>query len=255
MHLHVLCLFLLAVTPFVSCVRFEKVLLVDHQTNGINGESFLFRGDEPLNDKIPYEWCGNQTSLESCFGYDELHSFFILRAIESQLSFPSEYFLLDLSFAQANSKELFDFGIERAFFNKNPKAGVLRPWEVNGTFVNPMSLSEADRMKKAKTFPSWSADNLVGRIQQIQKWLHSGYEDAKMPLVIYGHCEHGMDRTGEMFIAYDLIVKKKSFREAVTFANKVGVRKIMPENFFASQWLCLYLKVSGFNPTLDCVFP
>jgi protein tyrosine/serine phosphatase len=67
--------------------------------------------------------------------------------------------------------------------------------------------------------------------------------------VIYFHCGHGQDRTGELAAAYLLQYTAASFQEVWRFNRNLGMD--VPANINAMQWLCEWVRVTA-RPTLNC---
>lgn len=89
------------------------------------------------------------------------------------------------------------------------------------------------------------------------------------PVVIYVHCEAGVDRTGEFCGSYSMAYKNMTFADvrpalglryphstqALTYANSVEPREIRTPSRNGMQWFCLYLKFGLNQSDRDCTLP
>jgi protein-tyrosine phosphatase len=75
-----------------------------------------------------------------------------------------------------------------------------------------------------------------------------------LPVRTYVHCEHGMDRTGQVLMSYEMRYLGRSWKQVLTYSNAVGARPVQPENRCAAQWYCFYLYYVEKMPLLDCAW-
>eukprot|EP00762_Andalucia_godoyi_P005056 ANDGO_03935.mRNA.1 hypothetical protein DDB_G0285459 len=236
----------------VHALTFDRIHVVYRSpTNG-----WLFRGDQPRNASISnVTECGSTIPYSSCFDYDTLLSFLHKKAVEEASSdFPdssASFSFYDLSFiSNFSPTEKIDFNAEISFFLKHPQLGFMYPWGLHGVSSAqcPWEYTEDVRLQLASTFPRWDKDALVPNTA----FLHTMLTENKKPVVAYGHCEEGIDRTGEMMAAYQMRFLNLSFPESMKIADAVGGRPIHIENRCAAQWFCYYLQTAGYDG-LDCL--
>ena len=73
-----------------------------------------------------------------------------------------------------------------------------------------------------------------------------------MPVVVFFHCEEGVDRTGEVAAGYAMKYLNQTFQEVMTFNDHVISRNIEKASFQAAQWYCWYLYYAQGQQSLDC---
>jgi len=206
------------------------VHFVDKSPNG----NWLFRGNEPKN-------------TSNVFAIDELYT--TLRTVakaETNYSLPEDFYILDFNLDGA---EIEDTILESKFFEKNPNVGNVTHWLTLGDAFPPEFYTEAERKQKAITLGSWQYDNLPKRVLVLRDYL---YSSGPRPLVIYVHCECGIDRTGEIIGSYYMAYRSfPSFKAAWDLDNKIGGRQMLPWSVFALQWYCYYLQYAQ-NYAVDC---
>eukprot|EP00762_Andalucia_godoyi_P000263 ANDGO_03211.mRNA.1 hypothetical protein DICPUDRAFT_155043 len=234
-------------------VKLAKVHVVDYVQRPDRAYNILFRGDMPRNDSVPMQDCGFSQPLWMCFGYTELREFMTIKAAnETHIPLPASFYLTDLSLLSGMQIiEDTDLKIENSYFFQFPERGRLHHWPFYGSASCPNQYSATDQEAKARTFSDWDLDLLHNRTQQMYDMLHATTSDT--PTVLYWHCEHGMDRSGEMGIAYQMRYLGWSWTKAKQYADHVGNRPIQRENACNAQWYCLFLQYALGFKDLQCL--
>lgn len=120
-------------------------------------------------------------------------------------------------------------------------------------------MEEEERVNLAKLFPVWNRDEIHTKTQLVYDVLHNrqsadllsqALETSRrenIALVIYVHCGHGQDRTGQFAGSYALRFDKKSTWEDVWNFNK-NLGMDVPVNLNALEWTCLWLEAQTVSP-------
>eukprot|EP01094_Clydonella_sp_ATCC50884_P002781 TRINITY_DN12129_c0_g1_i1.p1 TRINITY_DN12129_c0_g1~~TRINITY_DN12129_c0_g1_i1.p1 ORF type:complete len:195 (+),score=17.44 TRINITY_DN12129_c0_g1_i1:129-713(+) len=149
-----------------------------------------------------------------------------------------------------NELQAFDMRLEESFFSEHPALGEFVHWPIIGNLLPPMAVGEPKRSEMALNLDGWAFDHLPSRIPMLNKRLLSAGNSS---VIIYIHCEAGMDRTGEVSGSYYIGYLGWSFQRALYYdQHNVESRNISVESRNAFQWYCLYLQASGLRPTIDC---
>lgn len=232
------------------------------------GRNWLFRGGIPIN-------------ATGGFAYAELSATFAQRAAEAGRSdFPAAFHLVDISFLHS---ELADIAVEKAFFDAHPQLGELWLWPVSGVkywkrpwdrspppsiydachaagvhrddcpSAQPRDFKAGALAAMTAAYLEWGDSDLPRRLNATRRAPLAPRADGA-PLVLYGHCECGCDRTGEFFAAYQMAYMNRTFVEAMTFDTTVPNRHISYQNQAATQWYCHWLAAQGGAAvsTADC---
>lgn len=109
------------------------------------------------------------------------------------------------------------------------------------------------RKKMAKELDKWELDQLPTRIPALNAMLHSEAPFANTSIVVYVHCEAGMDRTGEISGSYYMQYLNWSFTKALDYNNHVESRNISTSSMRAMQWFCYYLQYALDYPAMSCL--
>ena len=72
-----------------------------------------------------------------------------------------------------------------------------------------------------------------------------------MPVIVYGHCEAGCDRTGEFIGSYLMQYKNKTITESWQSDTSSCGREPYKVSQYAMEWYCEYLKLQGGYDQLD----
>jgi len=230
------------VVVFVNCsvAPLDKRLihLIDYTPYHDLSQKFLFRGNQPQDEN-------------GRFAYEELKGY--LREVARQeggLELPEDFIIQDISFLQPNlDGEGAALGTESLFFQQHPSRGSLLWWQLIGDTVNASMLPIEEVEALAKALPFWQADQLPQKMLLLRQLL---WQPAAKTTVLYVHCGHGQDRTGEMSASYLMQYKGQSWEQVYTFNTKMGMDQV--PNILAMQWYCYYLKYS-MAYSLDCTLP
>lgn len=246
------CLLLICITLQISADLIPKrTHLVDYNTTT---KSYLFRGNLPLNQSqfVNVDYFLSQV-LEPAFERDK-------RSPDEHFHYGSqEVYLVDISFlASILPKDHGDLKAEEAFFEQNPSNGELVHWTIIGNLINASSIKDSWREETIKHTP-WDFDSLRDRIPQIHSWVHKGfssdhkskYAPNKPIIVLYIHCEAGVDRTGEVSGSYMMQYLQQPFLNVLKFDYTVSDRPIAIYSEYALTWYCWYLHYERGFPN-DC---
>jgi hypothetical protein len=226
-HLHVA-----LPSPLVRHVHF-----VDQTPDRRN---FLFRGGDP------------NVGRDGKFDYDGLVQSIQLAAERVRVALPSKFYLIDINLTNLEAGGDAPRTIaEWSFFNANPHLGKFIFWETHGTKDNASDPTVPAGLKQymIEHFPVWQGDQLVTRMAELRTMLYTNFT---LPVVLYGHCDCGCDRTGETMGAYYM----KWLNYSWDFTNKLNTefaeRPMMCEEYLAMQYYCLYLNHAE-GKRLDCL--
>ena len=273
----------------------ERVHLLDTFKTAAGCKTHLFRGALPLDS----------SSLE--FVYEPLVSAMEEAAKKVDVNVHAKDLrIIDLSLLHPDSeKEAPEIEAERNFFEQNPSKGFFFSVPIQGSSANPSFLNTKAQREIATGFNAWSKESLPSLIDAIRYLLtsdetvllnnspsleqfevlgftHSDFANALNVLLgeqqgpcadvaIYFHCQHGMDRTGEVAASYllryggflqqydgssDSFTKDRptSLQQVVDMNEQVLGRHITAHNQRALSWMCLSLAVSGMEEfeSLNC---
>eukprot|EP01013_Petalomonas_cantuscygni_P027259 TRINITY_DN50070_c0_g1_i1.p1 TRINITY_DN50070_c0_g1~~TRINITY_DN50070_c0_g1_i1.p1 ORF type:complete len:264 (-),score=40.33 TRINITY_DN50070_c0_g1_i1:363-1154(-) len=236
-----------------AAIDASHVKFVDYSPETGN---FLFRTGAPANDT-------------SGIAYEELTNIFRQVAANHSLRLPTKFAMVDFCLYTHETSLIEE---EKKFFAQNPslgrffhypqygvnialvEAGCLRYAEEPCLSVQPHDLSSHANHELGKHFESWGdlIDHSDKVINQMYSLLHT---KSDTPLVIFGHCACGCDRTGQIFADYYMRFQNMSFTEAMTVDVHVPNRPIGYEHQVASQFYCLYLqntRPAEFPKLTDC---
>jgi len=211
------------VNASIEPLNYDRVHLVD--ANSAMG-TFLFRGNQP--------------ELNNTFAYTTLKTYLTQRAQEEGgIKLPDLYYLYDISLLSVNnSDEVAALQVEIDYMKQNPSLGYLLNWPLQGDVLGPYNYSIINREYLATTLPAWQPDQLAAKVKFIKSLLTRQTKVTDLPLVVYVHCGHGQDRTGEMTGAYELQYNLKTFQEIWSYDTGMGMDVV--ENEHSLQWYCLY---------------
>jgi len=201
----------------------QRVHFIDKSQNN---QRFLFRGNAIQVNR-------------TTFGYDLLLQYLSTRAIEQgNVTLPQPFFLFDLSLLDTSvgEGEPEALQLEQKYFAENPLRGNVVNWPLKGEAVSPFDVEDQKRIEMAKSFDTWGKDRIVSKLHLIRRILH---QDSKVTAVLYVHCGHGQDRTGQMAGGYRLAYLNATWAEVVKFNLDLGMD--VRANLNALEWHCLYL--------------
>eukprot|EP00009_Paramoeba_aestuarina_P006246 CAMPEP_0201523496 /NCGR_PEP_ID=MMETSP0161_2-20130828/20110_1 /ASSEMBLY_ACC=CAM_ASM_000251 /TAXON_ID=180227 /ORGANISM="Neoparamoeba aestuarina, Strain SoJaBio B1-5/56/2" /LENGTH=247 /DNA_ID=CAMNT_0047922641 /DNA_START=37 /DNA_END=780 /DNA_ORIENTATION=+ len=213
----------------------DRVHLVDWTPNGSGYKNYLFRGNEPIeNGRL-------------C--YDDLVS--TLRSVaisEGGFYLPETFYILDLSLLDEEERNIQE---EKHYWENNPTEGEMKRWPTIGQIIAPESIPEPKRKEMAQNL-TIDKDHLIQRMIKLRDALFTSYDVG--PVVIYYHCEAGVDRTGEISGAYYIRWLGWSFDQALDYDNSIESRDMENVSRNAMQWYCYHLFYwEGYS--LDCDLP
>ena len=213
------------------------------------GDAHLFRGPAPVE--------GGTT-----FVLDELKT--TIQAVarnEGGVTVPDTFELVVISMLDSiKGSEKTELQAEQTFFAaQHPSllnGSRLIHWPIVGAITSPSIYPKSICLDKAKKLASSDSDKMVDKTKQIHDMLAAGVSDGT--LVVYFHCDAGMDRTGEMYGDYCMRYLNQTYGQVYAFDNTIegnNSRKINTVNKQALEWMCLYLlEVEGIDPACNmCV--
>lgn len=237
-----------ASTPPLDVVPVVHVHYVDSFTSH-NVTNYLFRGGAPNFNpgNLSYNYPGLIYSIEQA-------------ANMVNLSLPTNYRILDLNLL--NFQTAGDFRETVAayqFWQDNPQLGSLLYWETWGTSDNISDpVWQTPPNKEQMVFQQWLwsqasqwlEDHIVQRVEQLKQMLTTIADDG-VTTIIYGHCDCGCDRTGQMFGAYYMRWLGMSWEQMNALNGRIAGRPYGCEHYRMLQFYCLYLN-EQFNSNLNC---
>jgi len=206
----------------------------------------MFRGGQPD---------GYYSSM--AFNLSKLTGRMQVAANASGLTLPEDFYLIEINFLDLRTVP-HDSGADRdkviaefMFFKQNPDAGRFVFWETLGSYDNSTSgnIPESVIAGVSQELDEWMPDHLVYRMESLRSWLYTAYEK---PIVIFGHCDCGCDRTGEIFGSYYLKWLNMTWEEANAVNTGIAGEPINCNNYLAMQWYCNYLKYAEGRSELNC---
>jgi len=214
---------------------YKRVHLVETFA-GPRGLNLLFRGNMPTN--------------QTTFDYDTLKQFMAQRAKELNMTFPSNFYLIDLSLN--NDFEGADFQREKEFWTKAPKdLGEFINWPLGLAGILPPNLYPEDVRRQMANSTVWEIDKIPERVVAVNNMLKQGRPDK--PLVIFVHCTAGCDRTGEFIGSYRIQFQKS---QTVPMFNANCAECGRCPNYWAStalEWYCYYFQYRYSVSIGDCM--
>mmetsp|Transcript_35357 Transcript_35357/g.80810 ORF Transcript_35357/g.80810 Transcript_35357/m.80810 type:complete len:247 (+) Transcript_35357:31-771(+) len=205
-------------------------------------KTFFFRGNEPVHED------------ENSFAYTQLVQNMQRVAARHGEHLPADFLLVDVSFLNPTtaSPDEHDLEIEENFAKTHKNSTYFVRMTLLGDKVNPLDLPEAETMLKARTLAEWQVDRLPQKIERFRPIIDRAA--SPKPMVVYAHCEQGIDRTGEFVGAYSLRWMNKSWADVVKTNYYIGGRNPMQVHFNSLMWYCLHLKDTGARPDLQCAW-
>jgi len=201
--------------------------------------NFLFRGSEPVNNGV--------------FLYNDLVASMQAAAANASLVLPAKFVLIDYSFLDPElPKEFSDWNTERLYFEANPQVGTFAPWPIVGSLQSPAFYNLTERQQKAITLPDWEWDKVPDLEATLHKLLLTK-DSSGLPLVVYIHCEAGVDRTGEVSGAYMMQYLNANYTYVMAYDYSIEGRDIETASEWGVQWYCLYLHWGlNYDSVPDC---
>ena len=172
----------------------DRFHLVNHKSfgNGVTS-NWMFRGNSP--------------TINDTFAYDTLVEYMNIRANQSNLTFPSTFYFIDISLL--NPGNIPTWEIEQEFWKKHMNDtlfGEIINWYPSAiqSITPPNELSIAEQIEYCKSQYLWEIDTMPIRINKTQNIFLNKRND-NLSISIYIHCEAGCDRTGEFIADYRLM--------------------------------------------------
>jgi hypothetical protein len=242
----------------VTAIDHKHVRLVEHDARSSN---LLYRSGQPLNDTT------------GAFAYEELIAAFRFRAEVAGIPFPTTFRLIDLSYIYSwVPSQAAKLQAEIDFYDANPSTGelIVQPiFGINSTAMQsacetlaldctaaqlssrqPRDFSVVNRSSLSRGFHVLDQDDTFARLKHVRALLTTPSET---PLVIFGHCECGCDRTGQFFGAYNMLFHGQAFTDVMLFTNGLEWGAQTYENQVALQWFCEKLVFDGvYRHKYDC---
>lgn len=231
--LYLLCL--LAGTTYSEDFKPERTRLVDHFSFSANWTNFFFRGNMP--------------AIGGKFAYDQLVQSMRNVSIAAGWKLPVDFYLVDISYLNVFDEK--DLRIEEDFYTHNSSIGSFVNTVIIGTVIPPPQNSTSLTKDVVKEYIEvLSHDKLNNVMSYFRKVLVTRRDK---PVVIYGHCEAGTDRTGEVSGAYYMQFLNMTFSEALAIDNHIQSRDMLIMSRNEMQWYCFYLKFVHNYSWLKCV--
>jgi hypothetical protein len=183
-----------------------------HHVDTIN-ESHLFRGPAPVSN--------------GTFVLDELtETMQAMAKKEAGVTIPDSFTLVVISMLDTiKGSEKKELQAEQAFFaTQHPSllaGSKLIHWPIVGAITSPSIYPKSLCLDKAKKYESSDSDKMVDKTKQIHDMMQAG---ANNTLLIYFHCDAGMDRTGEMYGDYQMRFNNQTY-------HQVSVRTFLCDQF------------------------
>ena len=214
----------------------DRTRLID-TFKGKNYTNYLFRGNMPIIDRK--------------FGYNELMKTLGEVLQKHNLTLPSSYYMLDVSYINSYIPgEKGDFQAEKEFWEENSEKGQLLHWPIVGSTIRPPGDNTVIK-GIINHYMKNSLDRLDIKLPVLHRALTTEYSDVSW--LIYTHCEAGVDRTGEVSGAYYMQFLNMTFEDAVKVDNTIVNRDMYEDSRNELQWYCYYLKFEKGMKDLVCV--
>ncbi|KAJ4458965.1 hypothetical protein PAPYR_5256 [Paratrimastix pyriformis] len=235
---HLFALFAVSVTAskLIDYLVPGRVQLVDS-----NMFAFLFRGNTPLTHTA---LCAEEQT------FDERALDLVLRqriAEARHFNFTQSYFLFDLSFVNPSTDcpDLHDLEREKEYVAAHPSTTELWNLILRGDQDDPFTLPVPERMERAKNLSSWQVDNLPANVERVFSLLHRPGPTPTFPLIIYGHCEQGWDRTGQFMGSYAMAHLNMTRASVIEWNESIKGGPIMAKHQRSLDWYCFYLEANS----------
>jgi hypothetical protein len=186
-----------------------------------NKNLFLLRGNMPEKQGA-FDYSGLKSSIKS-----------FLDGLKMPIS--DNFKIMDISFLN----ELLDrdkIAMETTWFKAHPETGCFWLHSLFGALEDPLSLTPAERIVKAKES---DIDGLKPLMAALHKYVTEGCDK---DFVVYIHCAAGKDRTGEASASYLMQYKKYSYKDAVSLDETIAKRKPHAWSMNAIRWYAFYLR-------------
>eukprot|EP01111_Echinosteliopsis_oligospora_P011861 TRINITY_DN4007_c0_g1_i1.p1 TRINITY_DN4007_c0_g1~~TRINITY_DN4007_c0_g1_i1.p1 ORF type:complete len:193 (+),score=42.68 TRINITY_DN4007_c0_g1_i1:239-817(+) len=168
---------------------------------------------------------------------------------EGNITLPQQFFLIVISLLDPTDPvEGPALTVEKDFFATNNSLGMLHSWPFYGDVLSPLNYTESGMLYMAERLNDWQQDQLPYHSAVIRRFLEiNDYSD--LPAVVYFHCGHGQDRTGELAGTYELQYLSTSFYSLWQYNINMGMDVVANKN--AMMWFCEYWKININNDSSD----
>eukprot|EP00753_Platysulcus_tardus_P001272 PLAT11228.2.p2 GENE.PLAT11228.2~~PLAT11228.2.p2 ORF type:complete len:251 (+),score=116.18 PLAT11228.2:26-754(+) len=191
------------------------------------GQNLLFRGNLPLNENLKFAWLDVVDTMQQ-------------RAAAANVTMPSDFHLVDFSLltplSPINQQHI---QAEHAWFDDHSELGEWISAPVYGDAVSPFLINSNLRAAMMDHYPHWQIDDFPSKLDHVRSLVET---QGDRPVIVYFHCEAGVDRTGEMYGAYMMKYHGQTLAQVLDYDSKVEPRPINPFSHHGLQWYCLYLK-------------
>ena len=161
------------------------------------------------------------------------------------IEFPDDFWLIDISLLDdSKSDDHLVLNIEKDYFRLKTISGLFINYPIIGDEHSPSHTHNITlKYEYAKVYDKRSRDKLPDFVQLIRKLLKSNFDK---PLVIYIHCMHGVDRTGEVIGAYQMKYLNYSLDRVIYEDTQInnGILSPKKHNMNSIEWYNLYLEVN-----------
>ncbi|KAI6657886.1 hypothetical protein LOD99_15604 [Oopsacas minuta] len=189
--------------------------------------------------------------LDNKFCYDKLMQNLGEVLQKHNMTLPTNSYMLDITYINSYIPgESKDYGIEELFWDENSNLGRLLHWPIIGSTIRPPGDNTVIKFV-IKEYMERSIDRLDLKLPSLHHLLTTEYADVS--LIIYTHCEAGVDRTGEVSGAYYMQFLNVTFENAVKVDNSIINRDMYVDSRNELQWYCYYLKFVKGVKNLVCV--
>jgi hypothetical protein len=214
------------------------------------GNNYLYRGGAALTT----------SSGRKIFDYDGLRSA-IATAPNPPAPPPKWYYLVVINLEHSNEGD--ELTAEIDFFSNWSDLGQVHLWDTNGVDPAPAAYQCYYKIKDPNqldamltTLGEWLPDPLIWRVATLRGWLENPATlpikpppDPDQPVLVYVHCDGGVDRTSEMIGAYQLRYPPAGWTPENTWVNMCNENPPKPRprpmgcgNYMAVQWYAFWLK-------------
>lgn len=202
----------------------QHLSLVRNRTKFIDsiGNNYLYRGSLPIENKN----FALQEVLISMIS-EESRKTPVNKSLAAPLFFPEPIFLVDFNLLfSANPHEKDDIDIEKNFFLKYPEIGEFVHYDANAIFIEGLSTGKVGELI------DHAIVNLRTRLSDVNN----------EPLIIYVHCEAGLDRTGVITAGYAMRYLEYSYTEAFAINATLDLRDQNATAKIATKLYAKYLE-------------
>ena len=186
--------------------------VASHNIHGIEHNTFN-PGITALYNTSPNMWIfrGNTPTSSTHVAYKALETTLRKKAQAAGHPLPTNFRITDVSLLRSTLPfyEAIQLHAEKSFFKKHP---------AKGTAINaPLNLTTTNKKEHYNYHEVLQAVNAIHQATLLASRTH--------PAIIYVHCEHGIDRTGAVLAAYDVLFQNMKPSNAIKKANEESKMK------------------------------